>query len=128
MALKVECFAPSKPDGSLSPHSPEREHCGEERGLQTAALAVLSSTSGAPVLGLHSSQKSPTVSPEKGEREEEGALPTLLQMCPTVEGLRVLGKFSVNYRFPSHLCSHADCASRDPLGRTLYLSFQAQIN
>lgn len=84
MALKVECFAPSKPDGSLSPHSPEREHCGEERGLQTTALAVLSSISGAPVLGLHSSRKSPTVSPGKREREEEGrrvSAHTSLNVC-----------------------------------------------
>lgn len=64
------------------------------------------------------------MSPEKGEREEAGALP--FQMYVTVEGLRVLGEFSFNHHFPSHLCSNAGCARRDPSGRTL--SFHAQTN
>jgi len=48
------------------------------KGLQTTSLGVLSGISRAPLLRLHRFPKYPTVSPRKGEREEEGPLPTLI--------------------------------------------------
>lgn len=129
VAFEVEGFAPSKPDGSTSPHGLGKSSA-EGRGVSRphpipgcARQHLWSSPSEAASL-----LKVPVQEPWGGGEGRRGTSARTSLNVQLQRACESWVEFSVNYRFASHLCSHADCARRGPSGRTRYLSFHAQMN